>query len=347
MGVRHRRPSSNSDDRVIITRTPLRITLGGGGTDLPGYYRKRGGGFLVAAAITKYVFIAVNRNFDGDFLLKYSQVERVRRSDATPSTGCSGRSCSSPRSERRRRDLVDGRHPRRHRARLVGCVHGRCAPGAPRAPAASIRRTWSCAELACHIEIERLGEPIGKQDQYIAAVGGITAFSFERRRRGRGPTARPRARRRGTGSRTTSCSSTPASADRRPRCSRSRRDRRLGDAPAPRARREPRRGQGARSRRPPTRSSAVTSTRSVRCSPSNGSGSSNDRRRRCTTGRRWIRAGLDAGATGGKLVGAGDGGFLLFYAESKADLREVMRHARSRRGALRHRLPGATVIVAE
>ena len=62
---------------MIITRTPLRITLGGGGTDLPSYYRRNGGGYLIAAAITKYVFIAVNHNFDGDLLLKYSSVERV------------------------------------------------------------------------------------------------------------------------------------------------------------------------------------------------------------------------------------------------------------------------------
>ena len=55
---------------MIITRTPLRISLGGGGTDLPSYYEGAGHGFLIAAAITKYVFIAVNRNFDDDILLK-------------------------------------------------------------------------------------------------------------------------------------------------------------------------------------------------------------------------------------------------------------------------------------
>ena len=61
---------------MIITRTPLRISLGGGGTDLPSYYTRAGHGFLIAAAITKYVYIAVNPNFDNEFLLKYSQVER-------------------------------------------------------------------------------------------------------------------------------------------------------------------------------------------------------------------------------------------------------------------------------
>src|SRR5690349_17199454 len=74
VGIRHRAGAQRRV--VIITRTPLRITLGGGGTDVPGYYRKHDGGFLIAAAITEYVFIAVNRNFNGDYLLKYSQIER-------------------------------------------------------------------------------------------------------------------------------------------------------------------------------------------------------------------------------------------------------------------------------
>ena len=111
---------------MIITRTPLRISLGGGGTDLPAYYREHGGGYLVAAAITKYVYIAVNRNFDDDILLKYSQVERcakpeqVRHPILRESLLCHGH-------RPRHRGLVDGRHPRRHRARVVGLVHGRRA----------------------------------------------------------------------------------------------------------------------------------------------------------------------------------------------------------------------------
>ncbi|HXL41319.1 MAG TPA: galactokinase, partial [Actinomycetota bacterium] len=63
---------------MIITRTPMRISLGGGGTDLPSHYRVSGG-FLVAAAISRHVYIAVNRNFDDDILLKYSHIEKVAR----------------------------------------------------------------------------------------------------------------------------------------------------------------------------------------------------------------------------------------------------------------------------
>ena len=66
---------------MIITRTPLRISLGGGGTDLPSYYENAGHGFLIAAAITKYVYIAVNKNFDEEILLKYSRVERAGNVD--------------------------------------------------------------------------------------------------------------------------------------------------------------------------------------------------------------------------------------------------------------------------
>src|SRR5207247_10361845 len=63
---------------MIITRTPMRVSLGGGGTDLPSHYRVSGG-FLVAAAISRHVYIAVNRNFDDDILLKYSHIEKVAR----------------------------------------------------------------------------------------------------------------------------------------------------------------------------------------------------------------------------------------------------------------------------
>ena len=63
---------------MLITRTPLRISLGGGGTDLPSYY-ERFGGMLISAAINKYIFIAINRTFTDDYFLKYSALERVSR----------------------------------------------------------------------------------------------------------------------------------------------------------------------------------------------------------------------------------------------------------------------------
>src|SRR4030042_6171168 len=65
---------------MIMTRSPLRITLGGGGTDLPSYYRKYGG-FLISAAIDKYVYITLHENFNPELIVKYSQLERVTRVD--------------------------------------------------------------------------------------------------------------------------------------------------------------------------------------------------------------------------------------------------------------------------
>src|SRR5437870_1292483 len=65
---------------MIITRSPLRISLGGGGTDLPSYYREHGG-FLIAAAIDKYIYITVHRRFVDGFLLKYSHLEEVASID--------------------------------------------------------------------------------------------------------------------------------------------------------------------------------------------------------------------------------------------------------------------------
>ena len=63
---------------MIISRSPLRVTLGGGGTDLPSYYREHEG-FLIAAAIDKYVYVTVNRPFTTGIFLKYSQLEAVER----------------------------------------------------------------------------------------------------------------------------------------------------------------------------------------------------------------------------------------------------------------------------
>lgn len=161
---------------MIISRTPLRISLGGGGTDVPAYYQANGGGFLVAAAITKYVHVAVHENFLDRYLLKYSEIEDVQ-------------------------DVSDIRHPLIREA-LQFCRVGRgieissladipagtglgssgtFTVGLLKALHAYQRRYYSnetIAQHACHLEIDRLSEPVGKQDQYIAAIGGITAFEF-------------------------------------------------------------------------------------------------------------------------------------------------------------------------
>jgi D-glycero-alpha-D-manno-heptose-7-phosphate kinase len=161
---------------VIMTRSPLRISLGGGGTDLPSYYQAHGG-FVIAAAIDKYVYLMTHTRAVPRILLKYSKMEEVERvadikhplirevlkmlawkdlrleinsmADIPAGTGM-GSSGSFTTA------LLKALHV--HRKDLV--------------------QSRELAEQACKIEIDILMEPVGKQDQYIAAFGGITCFRF-------------------------------------------------------------------------------------------------------------------------------------------------------------------------
>src|SRR6202049_386139 len=163
---------------MIITRSPLRITLGGGGTDLPSYYHQHGG-FLIAAAIDKYVMITLHESFRAELIIKYSRLERVTEiaqiqhpivrealwllgdnptslevtsmADIPASTGL-GSSGSFTTA------LFQALHVRRN----------------------SMGTRAELAEGGCHIRIHLLHEPIGKQDQYIAAYGGVNCFTFNR-----------------------------------------------------------------------------------------------------------------------------------------------------------------------
>ena len=174
---------------MLITRSPLRITLGGGGTDLPSYYREHGG-FLIAAAIDKYVYVTVMRPFTPGIFLKYSKLEHV---DAVDEVAAS----DHPRGDQA--DRLQGRRS----SRSPRWPTSRRAPASARRAASPRRCSRRCtrtggsllhpnelAELACEIEIDRLGEPIGKQDQYIAAYGGMTCFTFHAGRQRRGRAAR-------------------------------------------------------------------------------------------------------------------------------------------------------------
>jgi D-glycero-alpha-D-manno-heptose-7-phosphate kinase len=163
---------------MIIARSPLRISLGGGGTDLPSYYQQHGG-FLIAGAITQYVYVTLQRTPLDHMLLRYSHIERVKEvaeikhaiiREALKLTGVTGPSIEITSMA----DIPAGtglgssgsfttcllkvlyKHKRHF-------IHPR-----------------ELAEMACHIEIDILKEPVGKQDQYIAAYGGVTAFDFRR-----------------------------------------------------------------------------------------------------------------------------------------------------------------------
>ena len=123
----HRRDGLPRDARMIITRSPLRISLGGGGTDLPSYYREHGG-FLIAAAIDKYVYITLHETFRRSDLIKYSQIEARAdgRRDQAPDHPRSA--CAWSAVERAAPgDHQHGRHPGRHRPGLVRQLHDRAA----------------------------------------------------------------------------------------------------------------------------------------------------------------------------------------------------------------------------
>jgi len=163
---------------MIITRSPLRITLGGGGTDLPSYYENYGG-FLISAAIDQYVYTTINDTYFNHIYLKYSSIERAKSVDAIlhpiirealKLTGIEGPSIQITSMA----DQPSG-----------------TGLGSSGSFTTSLLKTLhkykkhfisqqDLAEMACHIEIDLLKEPIGKQDQYIAACGGVTVFDFEK-----------------------------------------------------------------------------------------------------------------------------------------------------------------------
>ena len=161
---------------MLITRTPLRITLGGGGTDLPSYFRLRTG-FVISAAIDKYIFIGINRTFTNDYFLKYSALERVERPAEIEHPII-----------RAALEL----HPVGPAIEIVSLADipagtglgssGSFTVGLLRALHAWKREHVAAGELAeeaCQVEIDMLGRPVGKQDQYIAAYGGVSCFRFK------------------------------------------------------------------------------------------------------------------------------------------------------------------------
>ncbi len=162
---------------MILSRAPVRITLGGGGTDLESYYSKDGG-FLIGATINKYCAVMANKRFYDSILLTYSQMEI--------------------------KDTVGDIEHRIFRESLralgvekgielhsVADVPANCGLGTSSSFTVALinalhtyKRDFvsqkQLAEEACHIEIDILGEPIGKQDQYMAAFGGLTCLTFDK-----------------------------------------------------------------------------------------------------------------------------------------------------------------------
>ena len=304
---------------MIITRTPLRISLGGGGTDLPSYYERSGHGYLIAAAITKYVYVSIHQNFNDDILLKYSQVERATHLDNISHpllreclrfTGVDkGIEISSMA------DIPTGTGLGSSGSFTVGVLK------ALRMYQHESVSNQALAADACKIEIEILGEPVGKQDQYIAACGGLSGFTFH----DNGavdvsllkidPNVRNRVdenlllfytgvRRSASDVLQEEQSGTKVSkktvADNLDR----------------------------------TRDIGYHTAKVLETGDLDSFGALLTEQWKLKYERQpnevhdhvnsWIEAGIHAGALGGKLVGAGGGGFLLFYADRKAELRDKM-----------------------
>jgi D-glycero-alpha-D-manno-heptose-7-phosphate kinase len=161
---------------MIITRSPLRVSLGGGGTDLPSYSRHHGG-FLIAGAIDKYVYITIHPRFVDSFLLKYSQLEEASSIDEIRHPII---------REALRLAGVEVRNLEISSVADIPAGTGLGSSGsfttallkALHAHKKHLVHPHELAAQACHLEIDVLGEPIGKQDQYIAAYGGITCFEY-------------------------------------------------------------------------------------------------------------------------------------------------------------------------
>ena len=326
---------------MIISKAPLRITLGGGGTDLRSYYFKHGG-FWISAAVDKYIYISIHDVFQDELILKYSKMERVKTVDQVEHPLL--RECLFTMGVRQRieissfADLPEGTGLGSSGAFTVALLKGLHS---------YTRRhvtNRELAEEACRLEIEQLGRPVGKQDQFIAAFGGINCFSIAP---GSDqvevvPLHLPRAALFGLEE---SCAffftgySRQASSILADQHEKSKRDdaamidnlhavKELG-----------------------LRSKVVLEKGDLRAF----AGLLNEQwelklgRSRLMVNSdiaRWFQVGRANGALGGKLIGAGGGGFLMFLAQDKALLRRAMAAAGLREVRMRFDFEGAQTLVA-
>ena len=303
---------------MLISRTPLRISIGGGGTDLPSYYERRGG-FFISAAIAKYMFIAINRTPNEQYLLKYSELER----------------CNEIAEIRHPiiRAVLD-EHPLDPGVEIVSVADIPAGAGLGSSGAFTVgllRAIYglnrehvapgALAEEAARIEIELLNEPVGKQDQFIASFGGLTCFEISQDGH---VTVSPLA----------ISNETLHKLEERLLLFFTGQARAAGEILA---------DQHARSQADDAEmldNLDRTKALGVEIKDALESGHPErfgelmnehwQRKRRRSEGisnediDRWYEIGIDNGAIGGKLVGAGRGGFLMFYADDPTAVRAAM-----------------------
>ena len=324
---------------MIITRSPLRISLGGGGTDLPSYYREHGG-FVISAAIDKFVYITLHETFQQELIVKYSKMEVVH----------SFAEVNHP-IIREALQLMDLECPHLEITSMSDIPAGTGLGSSGSFTTALLQALHTLkkltitkhalAELACHVEMDLLKEPIGKQDQYIAALGGITCFRFLA---------------------DGAVEAEPLKLDSETLLN-------LEDnlllffTGFTRSASHILKDQDTRSRQ-----NDAAMIENLHLVKQLGEESKNafergdlrcfaeimhthwEHKKRRSDGmsnqqiNEWYELGRNNGALGGKLIGAGGGGFLMFYTEEKTRLRRVMREAGLREVKIRFDFAGTTVI---
>lgn len=325
---------------MIITRSPLRVSLGGGGTDLPSYSRRHGG-FVLSAAIDKFVYITLHRTFVPELIVKYARLERV-----------AGASDVEHPIIREALLLLDVPGPYLELASMADIPagtglgsSGSFATALLKALHTHAKRLVPPAELAeqaCHIEIERLGEPVGRQDPYIASHGGLACFRF--RQDGAVEVAPLRLSAQTlydlednlllffTGY-SRSAGGILKEQDERTRAE----DPRMTDG----LHRIKELGLASREslESGDLRRFADLMNAHWRLKRERSGAMSNSEI------DRWHELGLRSGALGGKLVGAGGGGFLMFYSEEKPRLRRAMAEAGLEEVRFRFDFQGTSVVI--
>ena len=307
---------------MIITRSPLRITLGGGGTDLPSYYREHSG-FLVAAAIDKYVYITLHQTFVQELIIKYSRLERVKTVDQVEHPLI---------REALRLTGVDAPHLEITSMADIPAGSGLGSSGsfttallkALHALKKNLVDPRILAHQACHIEIDILKEPVGKQDQYIAALGGLTCMRFL-------PNDQVEAWPLKIDTDTLynlednlllffTGYSRSASKVLEEQDSKSKQNDKEIISNLHFVKDMGRESQKALEAGNLFRFAELLNTQWERKKERSAQVSN-------SSINRWYELGRENGALGGKLIGAGGGGFLMFYAEDKVNLRRAMRDA--------------------
>ena len=325
---------------MIIARSPLRITLGGGGTDLPSYYREHEG-FLVAAGIDRYVYITIHATFVDYLIVKYSKLESVTSIDDLQHPII-----------REALKMLEVDCKRLEITSMADIPAGTGLGSSGSFTTALLRALHThrknivspkiIAEQACHIEIDRLGEPIGKQDQFIAAYGGVTCFRFNK-------------------DDTVDVTPAPISAETLDN---------LEDGlvmfftGVTRSASAILKEQDDKSKSKDNsmvdnlhyvKDLGLRSLKALETGDLNGFGTLMDehwRHKKKRSGAMsnpqidaWYDLAIRNGAAGGKLIGAGGGGFLLFYTNDKKRLRHVLREAGLEEVRIRFDFEGTKTLV--